>query len=244
MLKGISIDRRALRVLSVCLIFAVFPPTAGAGSQPADPAKASRPADNMSEFFEKYKDEYAATEEPRFVDLEPAVYLSIAGSGEPGNESFRTRTKALYSVADAIRTRYTTAGRRFTNCPLEALWWKPKREHESNEESKDTWHWRLLFRTPKFITDRAVAEAVARLSEQGADTLIKEVHLKAIEQGRCVQALHIGPYDKATETLDAMEAFAKEHGLTPYGVRHEVYLSDPNREPPEKLRTILRLSVY
>ncbi len=244
MLEWANVHGRALQTSSILLLFAGALASVGAASQPVESVKTPKPAGNMSDFFEKYKDEYTAAEEPRFVDLEPAVYLSIVGSGEPGSELFRKRMETLYSVANAIHTRYTTVGRRYTNGPLEGLWWKQKTEHESNEEPKDTWHWRLLIRTPKFITNRSVEEAVARLSEQGADALVKEVHLKAIQQGRCVQALHIGPYDDATETLDAMEAFAKEHGLTPYGVRHEVYLSDPDRDPPEKQRTILRLPVH
>jgi hypothetical protein len=243
MLEWTNVHRRALRASSVSLLLAVLPASVGAGSQPAESKKTSKPSGKMSDFFEKYKDEYTATEEPRFVDLDPAAYLAISGRSEPGSELFRKKMEALYSVANAIHTRYTAAGRRYTNGPLESLWWKPKKQHEDTDEPEETWHWRLLIRTPKFIGNRAVAEAVARLSEQDADTLAKEVSLKALQEGRCVQALHIGPYDKATETLDAMEAFAKEHGLKPYDVRHEVYLSDPNREPPEKLRTILRLSV-
>lgn len=243
MLEWTDVHRRALRASSVFLLFAVVPPSFGADSQPVEPTKTSKPAGKMSDFFEKYKDEYTATKEPRLVDLGPVVYLTITGSGEPGSEFFRKKMGALYSVANAIHTRYTAAGRRYTNGPLESLWWKPKKEHEDTDQPEETWRWRLLIRTPKFIGNRAVAEAVARLSEQGADVLVKEVRLKAVQEGRCVQALHIGPYDKATETLDAMEAFAKERGLTPYGLRHEVYLSDPNREPPEKLRTILRLPV-
>lgn len=245
MLEWTNVHRRALRALSVFLLFAVVPPSFGADSQPVKPTKTSKPAGKMSDFFEKYKDEYAATEEPSFVDLGPVVYLTIAGRGEPGSKLFREKMEALYNVATAIHTRYTAAGRRYTNGPLESMWWKPKKEHEDIDEPEETWHWRLLIRTPKFIGNKAVAKAVARLSEQNADTLVKEVHLKAVNEGLCVQALHIGPYDKATETLDTMAAFAKESGLTPYRqrLRHEVYLSDPNREPPEKLRTILRLPV-
>ncbi len=243
MLEWTNVHRCALQALSVFLLFAVVPPSFGADSQPVTATKTSKPAGKMSDFFEKYKDEYAATEEPSFVDLGPVVYLTIAGHGEPGTEFFRKRLEALYNVANAIHTRYTAAGRRYTNGPLESLWWKPKKEHEDTDEPEEIWHWRLLIRTPKFIGNKAVAKAVAQLSEQDADTLVKEVHLKAVQEGLCVQALHIGPYDKATETLDTMEAFAKENGLKPYGLRHEIYLSDPNREPPEKLRTILRLPV-
>ena len=119
MAERINVNRRVLRASTAVLIFAVLPPSLGAGGQPPDTAKDSKSAGNLSDFFEKYKDEYTATEEPRFVDLDPVVYLSITGQGEPGSELFLERMKALYTVANAIHTRYTTAGRPYPNGPLE-----------------------------------------------------------------------------------------------------------------------------
>lgn len=191
-----------------------------------------------------HKDEYAAPKEPILVDIGVGHYLAIAGRGSPGGDEFTAKLGALYGVAYTVRMIRNAAGRQdYVIGKLEAQWWA---EDESTDFAKvrtSDWRWRLLIRTPDFVEDEEVAEAVEVLLTKGKGAEVKEVRLTSLAEGPCVQMLHIGPYDKERSTIAEMTEFAKRQGLAPAGRHHEVYLSDPRRIPPERLRTILRLPV-
>ena len=124
--------------------------------------------------------------------------------------------------------------------PLEALWWGTKDENNFFDEPRETWNWKLLIRTPDFITDKQLKEAVTAAASRGKDAAVSHVRLETMTEGRCVQVLHKGPYADEAATIAAMDAFAKENKLVCNGYHHEIYLTDPNRAAPEKMRTILR----
>jgi hypothetical protein len=100
-----------------------------------------------------------------------------------------------------------------------------------------------MIRTPPIVTQQELAEAVAKLLQKGKAPGADQVKLESIPEGRCVQMLHVGPYDQESRTIAAMKAFAEQQGLAFHGRHHEIYLSDPRRIAPEKLRTILRIPV-
>jgi hypothetical protein len=110
-------------------------------------------------------------------------------------------------------------------------------------QPKDTWSWRLLIRTPDFIRKRELEAARKQLAAKGKEPLFRDVELTTLTEDRCVQMLHAGSYDREPETIRQMEAFAGEQGYRLDGLHHEIYLSDPRRVAPEKLRTILRIPV-
>jgi hypothetical protein len=105
---------------------------------------------------------------------------------------------------------------------------------------RDDWRWKLLIRVPDFIKVRCVTMAAHLLLEKGKGKAVAAVRLERIAEGRCVQMLHVGPYATETATIDLMLEFAKANGLRFTGRHHEIYLSDPGRVKPEKLKTILR----
>lgn len=182
------------------------------------------------DLYRLHQAEYVTPRKPVFIDTKPAQYLAISGSGKPGGPEFQAAIAALYGVAFTIKMASKVAGRDYSVCKLEGLW--PSREE-----------WSLLIRTPDFIDAAALRAAVAKLKAKSKSAEIGEVRLKAIDEGRCVQMLHIGRYDAEEVTLEAMSKFASECGCRLRGAHHEIYLSDPRRVAPEKLRTILRQSV-
>jgi hypothetical protein len=97
-----------------------------------------------------------------------------------------------------------------------------------------------MIRTPDFVGQDDLDQAVAALKAKGKDPSVAEVRLETIDEGQCVQVLHVGPYDAEDAAIQAMADFAVEQGLRLHGLHHEIYLSDPRRMPPERLRTILR----
>ncbi len=103
------------------------------------------------------------------------------------------------------------------------------------------WRWRALIRTPDFIAAPDVESAVAELERKGkAGGAVRRVQLQRLEEGECVQMLHVGPYASESTTIAAMHAFAAASGRKVCGHHHEIYLSDPRRVPPERIKTILR----
>ena len=100
--------------------------------------------------------------------------------------------------------------------------------------------WKLLSRVPAFISDGQLDEARRTLREKGKEGDFDEARLETIDEGLCVQMLHVGPYEQEQQTVDLMLDFAAGEGLESHMWHHEIYLSDPRRVPPDRLRTILR----
>jgi len=196
------------------------------------------------DLFKVHKEEYAARTEPSLVELRKGRYLAVEGQGAPESQSFQNAVKTLYSVAFTMKMNHKSAGQDYKVCPLEGLWQGADGSCDFAGTPRETWQWTLLIRIPDFVRETDLDLAVARLIEKGKDVEVENVELQTLAEGRCVQMLHVGPFDQEAETLAEMARFAEAQGLTCHGVHHEIYLSDPRRVPPERLRTILRVPVH
>jgi hypothetical protein len=202
----------------------------------------SAAATEKLDLYKDHKQEYAAKPKPALVETRPAVYLSIGGKGAPGGAAFSDAIGALYGMAFTIKMTRKFAGKPdYTVCKLEALW--PNLNCGVTPPDKDQWTWELMIRTPKFITQEDLRQAVAKLKKRGKGNGVERVALRPLEEGLCVQALHVGPYEEEGKTIAPMLALAEKEGLRPAGPHHEIYLSDPRRVEPSKLKTILRQPV-
>jgi len=193
------------------------------------------------DLHKQHKSEYAAKRTPALVTVGPAKYLAIAGAGSPGGEDFQVRVGALYAVAFTVKMASKFAGRDYKVCGLEGLYWadEPGAGGAFDRDTKEL-SWKLLIRVPEFIDARQLDQAAEALREKGKAPEAGDVRLEALEEGLCVQMLHVGPYDAQQEALEAMSGFARDNGVCFDGRHHEIYLSDPRRVAPERLRTILR----
>ncbi len=191
------------------------------------------------DLYKQHKAEYAATKDPRIVRIGRAKYLVIQGKGEPGGAAFQASIGALYAMAYTIKMTEKFAGRDYKVCALEGQWWCADPKNWA-AQPRDTWEWNLMIRVPEFIADRHLKAALAKLEERGKAENADRVRLETISEGRCVQVLHLGPYSNEPATICRMHEFATAQGLKIHGLHHEIYLSDPCRVPPERLRTILR----
>lgn len=193
------------------------------------------------DLYKSHQAEYVKPKKPVLVRIGPAAYLSIRGQGAPGGELFQTKTGALYSMAFTIKmTRKFEGLGDYAICKLEGLWWCDNNEEDLSRVPPEQWQWQLIIRTPDFIGQRDLDKAVAKLINKGKHLEVKEVALAALDEGLCVQMLHVGPYEREGETIAQMEGFAGEQGYSFHGKHHEIYLSDPRRVLPERLKTILR----
>jgi len=198
------------------------------------------------DLYKQHKADYAATRKPALVTIGKSQYLAIEGQGAPGSEAFTASIGALYGVAfTAKMTRKFSGGQDYTVCKLEGQWWHGEANGEESfaDTPKEAWRWKLMILTPGFVTRKDVEDATAVLKKRGKGEATERVLLESLTEGKCVQMMHVGPYDKEPETISAMKAFAASKGLSFQGRHHEIYLSDPRRVVPEKLKTILRIPV-
>lgn len=193
------------------------------------------------DLYKLHKVDYLAPRKSVLVRLKPATYLTIEGHGAPGGDEFTACIGALYGMAFTIKMTRKFAGLQdYAVCKLEGLWWADGANSNFAKTPKDQWHWKLLIRTPEFIKAKDLEQAAVVLVKRGKGANVERVRLETLDEGQCVQMLHVGPYEKECETIALMEAFAEKQHLGFHGVHHEIYLSDPRRVPPERLKTILR----
>ncbi|MBI5016047.1 MAG: GyrI-like domain-containing protein [Deltaproteobacteria bacterium] len=198
-------------------------------------------ANEKLDLMKLHKADYAATGSPRILDVAPARYLAVVGQGAPGGEEFGRKVGALYAVAFTTKMARKAEGRDYGVGKLEGLWWCDEAPGwEFAHAPRDLWQWKLLIRTPDFVTDVDVATAAKALAARGKTEPVGGVRLETLAEGTCVQVLHTGPYDAETDTIRGMHAFAEAEGYAFHGRHHEIYVNDPSRTAPEKLRTILR----
>lgn len=200
-------------------------------------------AETKVDLYKLHKAEYAAPKKPTFIQSGKARYLAISGRGAPGGEVFQAKLGALYAMAYTIKmTRKFEGKGDYVICKLEGQYW-PDEGVIQDLIHPDELNWKLLIRTPDFVGSRDLKDAVKKLVEKGKGEGVEGVEILSLPESKCVQMLHVGPYENESETLDQMRTFAGSEGFAVDGQHHEIYLSDPRRVAPEKLRTILRLPV-
>jgi hypothetical protein len=172
-------------------------------------------------------------------------YLAIDGAGDPNSSAvYAAAVEALYTVAYSIKMHsQKELGRDFVVAPLEGLWRADDMSAFTRRE-KGSWLWTMLIAQPDWVTADMVEAARARAHSKKEQGALDAVALRSIHEGTSVQILHIGSYDDEAPTLERLHhTYLPNHGLTFNGDHHEIYLSDPRRTVPEKLKTILRQPV-
>lgn len=178
---------------------------------------------------------------PAVVTPRAAWYLSIEGHGAPRGADFDARLDALRLAARTLRLVARRHGIVHPAARLEVLWWTESPDGAFPDVPADRWRWRLLFRVPDTVTAGVIREAGRRLFRgTRRHPLAGLVELVRLDEGPCIQQLHLGPVEVEPGTLSAMRAFAEAEGLQPAGRHHEIYLTDPRRVPPERQRVLLR----
>jgi hypothetical protein len=179
------------------------------------------------------------------VDVPSMNFLMIDGQGNPNTSpEYHEAVQALYSVAYAIKFAVKkTLGIDYPVMPLEGLWWADEMRTFSTER-KDDWRWTMMIMQPDPVTCGQVESAMAQASKKKELPALPRLRLEPYHEGLSVQVLHIGPYEKEAPTLARLHNdFIPANGYVTAGKHHEIYLSDPNRVPPEKWKTVLRQPV-
>ena len=188
-----------------------------------------------------YKDYYKGTKKPQVLSFGQVPYLTIKGQGEPAGIEFSDKISLIYPMAYGVKKICKLEGNDFAVPKLEALWWV-EGSKEPRKTPKSQWRWKLMIRMPDFVTAKIVETARQEVFKKKKIDL-KDLKFETLNEGKCVQVMHLGPYSKEHETIDLMEEFIQKNSLKPNGFHHEIYLSDPNKTSPEKMKTILRQPV-
>ncbi|MDQ4139099.1 MAG: GyrI-like domain-containing protein [Bacteroidota bacterium] len=199
---------------------------------------------DLVKYFKTY---YSAKTKPELVHIEEASFLSIRGKGDPANQDFAARIKALYSVAYSLKFKFKELKQDFTVAKLEGLWWFDEERYpnltmtESRQKvPRSDWEYRLLIRMPEYVNQNILTTAINEAAAKKQLDLVKEIELYQMAEGKVVQMLHVGPFAEELKTLIQMHEFIQAHGWQKNGKHHEIYLSDFNKTAPAKLKTILR----
>lgn len=182
---------------------------------------------------------YTAKVNPQIIEFPKVSCLTFEGRGEPAGKAFTEAVQALYPLAYGVKGLCKKDGRDFAVAKLEGLWWV-KSNKPALEVPRGEWYWKLLVRLPDFVTSEIVDKARQEVMKKKEIGLLKEIKFERITEGKCVQVLHIGPYSTEPQTIEKMRKTMKENNLTENGFHHEIYLSDPRKTLPQKMKTILR----
>lgn len=182
----------------------------------------------------------------RVVDVPPLQYLMVDGHGDPNtSQEYADAIAALYPLAYTLKFASKNGlGKDYVVMPLEAQWSAADMRSFTTDRDKSQWDWTVMIMVPDWITRRMFDDAVAKVAAKAAPASLGQERLETLHEGLCVQTLHIGPYDDEAEVLARLhDEYLPDAGLRMTGRHHEIYLSDPRRVEPAKLRTILRQPV-
>ena len=201
------------------------------------------------DYKKEYKEFYMPPKKPSIVEVPPMNYIAVCGKGDPNEESgeYKESIGLLYGIAFTLKMSYKSDYKidgyfEYVVPPLEGFWWQDG-VHGIDYSHKESFQFISLIRLPDFVTkedfDWAVAEATKKKKVN-----FSKVKFLTYNEGLCVQCMHIGSYDDEPATIAAMHEYAEQSGyeldITPNRYHHEIYLSDPRKCEPAKLKTVVR----
>lgn len=180
------------------------------------------------------------------VDVPPMQYLMVDGHGDPNNaQCYQDAVEALYAVSYALKfASKRELGRDYVVNPLEGLWWAADMDAFAVQRDKSVWDWTMMIMQPEWITQEMVARAISDVHAKKGLPALPKLRLETYHEGLSVQITYFGSYDDERPTIHEMHhTFMPAHGYETRGKHHEVYLGDPRKVAPEKLRTVIRQPV-
>ena len=201
------------------------------------------------DFKKEYKEFYLPKNKPEIVNVPTANYIAVRGKGNPNTPDgeYQQAISVLYAVAYTLKMSYKTDYKikgffEYVVPPLEGFWWQ---ENVSGVDygNKDSFNWISVIRLPDFITKTNFEWAVENASKKKKLDCSKAEFI-TIDEGLCVQIMHIGPFDNEPESVAIMDAFLEENGyendINEKRLHHEIYMPDARKVAPEKWKTVIR----
>ncbi len=201
------------------------------------------------DFKKEYKEFYMPKNKPEIVNVPKANYIAVRGKGNPNipDGEYQQAIGVLYAVAYTLKMSYKTDYKiegffEYVVPPLEGFWWQNNVDGV-DYGNKDTFNWISVIRLPDFVTEKDFEWAVENATQKKKIDCSK-VEFLTIDEGLCVQIMHIGPFDNEPESVAIMDAFLEENGyendINEKRLHHEIYMSDARKAAPEKWKTVIR----
>lgn len=197
--------------------------------------------------FKKTMDSYQAKLNVfNIIKVPKMQYLMIDGQGDPNtSQEYKDAITLLYPMAYTLKfTSKIDLGKDYVVPPFEGLWWADDMNIFMNSDDKSQWKWTAMLMVPDWITKDMFEVAKKKVAIKSGLANLEELRLETLQEDDCAQTLFVGPYSKEGPTISKMhQEFMPNNNLKPIGKHHEIYLSDPRKVAPDKLRTIIRQPV-
>lgn len=201
------------------------------------------------DYKKEYKEFYLPPKKPGIIEIPKMHYIAVRGKGDPNEPEgeYKSAIGMLYAISFTIKMSYMGSHKiegyfPYVVPPLEGLWWQ-KDCTGIDYAHKENFEWISMIRLPEFVTEEEFAWAVREATEKKHSDFSK-VYFFPYHEGLCVQCMHIGSYDEEPATISNMNAYLSDNNysldFSDTRFHHEIYLSDPRRAAPEKLRTVIR----
>ncbi len=193
------------------------------------------PKDLLKQFYSP------SAKQPQIITIPPINFLMIDGHGDPNTSpDYSAAISALYTLAYTLKFDLKKSGTpEFKVFPLEGLWWADNMDTFITGE-KSAWDWTMMIGQPDWVTREHFVQAKTKAAAKIAKPVLDKVRFDTYDEGLSVQMMHIGPYSAEGPNIARIHAFAREQGYELSGKHHEIYMGNPQRSAPEKLKTIIR----
>lgn len=189
------------------------------------------------------KDLYAPSKkEITIIDVPKMNYLMIDGRGNPNtSQEYKDAIEVLYALAYELKfmVKREGVGVDYVVMPLEGLWWTEDMTQFSIE-NKDIWKWTAMIMQPEYMTKDLFDKGLEQVRKKKRLPALSKIRFEGLHEGLSAQVLHIGPYSAEGPTIRRLHDYIKGHDHQPRGKHHEIYLSDPRKSKPEKMKTVIR----
>lgn len=201
------------------------------------------------DFKKEYKEIYMAKNKPQIVDVPRTNYIAVRGKGDPNEENgaYQKAISVLYAVAYTLKMSYKTDYRidgffEYVVPPLEGFWWQDNIDGV-NYSDKSSFNWISVIRLPDFVLEKDFKWAVEAV-EKKKKLDCSSAEFLTVDEGLCVQIMHIGAFDNEPKTIAVMDKFLEDNGyendMNDKRLHHEIYMSDARKVSPEKWKTVIR----
>lgn len=207
----------------------------------------------MAEKFDykkEYRDLYLPGRKPALVEVPAMRFIMVDGSGEPQGADYQSAMQILYGLSFTIKMSKKSGAApegyfEYVVPPLEGLWWSSGGQLDL--DAREGWRWTSMIRQPDFVTEEIFSRAVEDCRVKKPEIDVSRARFEVFTEGLCVQMMHLGPYSGEAATMDSIHAYLAENGLLDVSgterKHHEIYLSDPRRTTPDRMKTVIRLPV-
>jgi hypothetical protein len=203
------------------------------------------------DFKKEYKDLYLPKAQPGIINVPEMIFIMVDGKGNPNTcTAYKNALEVLYGLSYAIKMSKMSGNQpkdyfEYVVPPLEGLWWGEDGYFNGTDlADKDKLYWTSMIRQPDFVTQEVFEEAKRVLGKKKPEIDLSFARLVSFNEGLCAQIMHMGSYDDEPATIEALAGFITETGykndISEVRKHHEIYLSDPRKVVPEKLKTVIR----